>query len=43
MSEGSQTDAHVRIAELQKRRSDIDAEICPHTGGEIFRFWTTRS
>jgi len=27
MSEGSQTDPQVRITELQKRRSDIDAEI----------------
>ena len=35
MSEGSQTDPHVRIAELQKRRSDIDAEISRILAGDI--------
>ena len=35
MSEGSQTDPQVRIAELQKRRSDIDAEIARILGGDI--------
>ncbi|WP_414040600.1 DUF3375 domain-containing protein [Acidithiobacillus sp. M4-SHS-6] len=35
MSEGSQTDPQVRIAELQKRRSDIDAEIARILAGEI--------
>jgi len=35
MSEGSQTDPQVRIAELQKRRSDIDAEIDRILAGDI--------
>ncbi len=35
MSEGSQTDPHVRIAELQKRRSDIDAKISRILAGDI--------
>ncbi len=35
MSEGSQTDPQVRIAELQKRRSDIDAEIARVAAGDI--------
>jgi len=35
MSEGSQTDPEVRIAELQKRRSDIDAEIARILAGDI--------
>lgn len=35
MSEGSQTDPQVRIAELQKRRSDIDAEIARILAGDI--------
>ncbi len=35
MSEGSQTDPQVRLAELQKRRSDIDAEIVRIMGGDI--------
>jgi len=35
MSEGSLTDPQVRIAELQKRRSDIDAEIARILGGDI--------
>jgi len=35
MSEGSQTDPHVRIAEMQKRRSDIDAEIARILAGDI--------
>jgi len=35
MSEGSQTDPHVRVAELQKRRSDIDAEISRILAGDI--------
>lgn len=35
MSEGSQTDPQVRIAELQKRRSEIDAEITRILAGDI--------
>lgn len=35
MSEGSQTDPQVRVAELQKRRSDIDAEIARILAGDI--------
>lgn len=35
MSEGSQTDPRVRIAELQKRRSDIDEEIARIEAGDI--------
>lgn len=35
MSEGSQTDPQVRIAELQKRRSDIDTEIARILAGDI--------
>lgn len=35
MSEGSQTDPQVRIAELQKRRDDIDAEIARILTGDI--------
>jgi flagellar motility protein MotE (MotC chaperone) len=35
MSEGSQTDPQVRIAELQKRRSDIDAEIARIQDGDV--------
>lgn len=35
ISEGSQTDPEVRIAELQKRRSDIDAEIARILVGDI--------
>lgn len=35
MSEGSQTDPQVRIAELHKRRSDIDAEIARILAGDI--------
>lgn len=35
MSEGSQTDPEVRIAELQKRRSDIDSEIARILAGDI--------
>lgn len=35
MSERTQTDPHVRIAELEKRRSDIDAEIARILGGDI--------
>lgn len=35
MSEGSQTDPQVRIAELQKRRSEIDAEIARILAGDI--------
>ena len=35
MSEGSQTDPQVRIAELQKRRSDIDSEIARILAGDI--------
>lgn len=35
MSEGSQTDPQVRIAELQKRRNDIDAEIARILAGNI--------
>ncbi|MFU8819366.1 MAG: DUF3375 domain-containing protein [Desulfurivibrio sp.] len=35
MDEGSQTDPQVRIAELQKRRSDIDAEIARILAGDI--------
>jgi flagellar motility protein MotE (MotC chaperone) len=35
MSEGSQTDPQVRIAELEKRRSDIDAEIARILAGDI--------
>jgi flagellar motility protein MotE (MotC chaperone) len=35
ISEGSQTDPQVRIAELQKRRSDIDAEIAHILAGDI--------
>ncbi|RJP78593.1 MAG: DUF3375 domain-containing protein [Desulfobacteraceae bacterium] len=35
MSEGSQTDPQVRIIELQKRRSDIDAEIARILAGDI--------
>lgn len=35
MSEGSQSDPQVRIAELQKRRSDIDAEMARILAGDI--------
>jgi flagellar motility protein MotE (MotC chaperone) len=35
MSEGSQTDPQARIAELQKRRDDIDAEIVRILAGDI--------
>jgi len=35
MCEGSQTDPQVRITELQKRRSDIDAEIARIMAGDI--------
>ncbi len=35
MSEGSETDPQVRIAELEKRRSDIDAEIERIQAGDI--------
>jgi len=35
MSEGSQTDPQVRVAELQKRRSDIDGEIARIVAGDI--------
>ncbi|MGK2905875.1 MAG: DUF3375 domain-containing protein [Desulfuromonadales bacterium] len=35
MSEGSQTDPEVRIAELQKRRGDIDTEIARILAGDI--------
>ena len=35
MSEGSQTDPRVRIAELEKRRSHIDAEIARIKAGEM--------
>ena len=35
MSEGSQTDPQVRVSELQKRRSDIDAEIARILAGDI--------
>jgi hypothetical protein len=35
MCEGSETDPHTRIAELQKRRAEIDAEIARIDGGEI--------
>lgn len=35
MSEGSQTDPQARIAELQKRRGDIDAEISRILAGDI--------
>ncbi|MBE03451.1 MAG: hypothetical protein CMI11_12480 [Oceanospirillales bacterium] len=35
MNEGSQTDPQVRIAELQKRRSEIDAEIARILAGDI--------
>ncbi len=35
MSEGSQTDPEVRIAELQKRRDDIDEEIARIEAGDI--------
>ncbi len=35
MSEGSQTDPRVRIADLQKRRGDIDAEISRIVAGDI--------
>jgi flagellar motility protein MotE (MotC chaperone) len=35
MSEGSQTDPQVRIAELQKRRSEIDGEIARILAGDI--------
>lgn len=35
MSEGSQTDPQVRIAELQKRRNDIDEEIARILAGNI--------
>ena len=35
MSEGSETNPHMRIAELQKRRDDIDAEIARVRGGDI--------
>lgn len=35
MSEGSQADPQVRIAELQKRRNDIDAEIARILAGDI--------
>jgi flagellar motility protein MotE (MotC chaperone) len=35
MSEGSQSDPQVRIAELQQRRNDIDAEIARILAGDI--------
>jgi len=35
MSEGTQTDPQVRIAELEKRRSDIDSEIARILRGDI--------
>ena len=35
MSEGSQADPQIRIAELHKRRDDIDAEISRIVGGDI--------
>jgi hypothetical protein len=35
MSEGSETDPQTRIAELQKRRNEIDAEISRILGGEV--------
>ena len=35
MSEGSQTDPQVRVAELKKRRGDIDAEIARIVAGDI--------
>lgn len=35
MSEGTQTDPQVRIAELKKRRSNIDSEIARILGGDI--------
>ncbi len=35
MSEGSQTDPEVRIAELQKRRADIDKEIAQVLAGNL--------
>ncbi|HIJ87967.1 MAG TPA: DUF3375 domain-containing protein [Desulfuromonadales bacterium] len=35
MSEGSETDPQTRIAELQKRRDDIDAEIGRILGGDV--------
>jgi flagellar motility protein MotE (MotC chaperone) len=35
MSEGSQTDPQIRIAELHKRRSEIDAEIARILAGDI--------
>ncbi len=35
MSEGSQTDPEVRIAELQKRRDEIDAEIARIVAGDM--------
>ena len=35
MSQGSQTDPQVRIAELQKRRSDIDEEIARILAGDM--------
>ncbi|MBM9538312.1 DUF3375 domain-containing protein [Desulfobulbus alkaliphilus] len=35
MSEGSQTDPQVRIAELHKRRNDIDAEIARILAGDM--------
>lgn len=35
MSEGSETDSQVRIAELQRRRSDIDTEITRVKQGDI--------
>lgn len=35
MRDGSQTDPAVRIAELERRRSDIDAEIARIRGGDI--------
>jgi hypothetical protein len=35
MSEGSETDAQTRLAELQKRRDGIDAEMARIAGGDI--------
>lgn len=35
MSEGSQTDPKARIAELEKRRDDIDAEVARIRAGDI--------
>ena len=35
MSEGSETNPHIRIAELQRRRDEIDAEITRVQGGHI--------